>query len=176
MEGMQMKAVRVSGLVALTLAFVGCGSSTPASTEDGGPGGSSSSSGASSSSGSSSSGASSSSSSSSGASSSSSGGGDDGGSSSSSSSSSGGGDDGGVDSGTMPEGGSGGVQCATTDPAAFDVTKIGVMEQMTAAPDGTLYWCTRGTSLGLWAPPYTAAPNKTWITFADGAMIFGIAL
>jgi streptogramin lyase len=56
----------------------------------------------------------------------------------------------------------------------FSVAQFGVMEQLSFGPDGTAYWCTRGPSIGMYAPPYATA-NKTWKTIA-GAKIFGIAL
>jgi sugar lactone lactonase YvrE len=48
------------------------------------------------------------------------------------------------------------------------------MEQMSIAPDGTVYWCTRGANLNRYAPPYSTVENP-WKTIA-GAQIFGIAL
>jgi sugar lactone lactonase YvrE len=50
------------------------------------------------------------------------------------------------------------------------------MEQMTVAPDGTMYWCTRKANLLRYAPPYSTV-DMAWKTPAGaGGMIFGIAL
>ena len=92
---------------------------------------------------------------------------------SSSTSSSRGAEDGGGEAGD--EGGitGGMVTCAAMDPPGFDVTKIGVMEQLTVAPDGTVYWCSRVASIGIAVPPYSTF-NKAWTTVAGS--VFGIAL
>ncbi len=78
----------------------------------------------------------------------------------------------GQEAGPSPDGGTGTV-CGTT-PAALDVTKIGKMEQMSVAPDGTIYFSNQGPSIGRYAPPYITI-DKTWKTI-PGSRIQGIAL
>jgi hypothetical protein len=79
------------------------------------------------------------------------------------------------EAGPPTEAGGGTVTCGTS-PAALDVTMFGKMEQMSVAPDGTIYWSNQGPTIGRYAPPYAAADiNKTWKTIS-GAQINGIAL
>jgi len=91
------------------------------------------------------------------------------------------GNEGGDDASVTSDGSAGGeasveaVTCGTT-PAAFDVTQFGKMEQMSVAPDGTVYWSNQGASIGKYAPPYANGTiEATWKTIA-GAGILGIAL
>lgn len=79
------------------------------------------------------------------------------------------------DGGALGDGGT--VTCGTT-PTAFDVTRIGRVEQMSVGPDGTLYYSPvpLGPNLGRYAPPY-ANIEPTWRTIPDTtAQILGIAL
>ncbi|MDP9149258.1 MAG: hypothetical protein M3O36_04860 [Myxococcota bacterium] len=51
---------------------------------------------------------------------------------------------------------------------------IGKMEQLSVAPDGTIYWSNQGPTIGRYAPPY-ATIDTAWKTIA-GAKVNGIAL